>query len=171
MSSEGVTLFSMSFMPKKQKGFTIVELLIVIVVITILATISIVAYSGVQQRARDNIRRSDINAIAKALELLYIDNNKYTTTSEQCMDTSVGTDSCDGVLNNIGKWAPNSNMQNLITGKYTNSVPIDPINNETYYYSYEPWNAGQGGYTEAAQAYDLCARLEAGGTYCINKRT
>jgi len=155
----------------KQTGFTIVELLIVVVVIAILAAISLVAYTGFQQRARDNIRKSDINALAKSFELLYIDKGKYTTTSEPCMDTSIGIDSCNGVINNIGGWAPSSNIRNLIAGGYTSEIPIDPINNETYYYSYEPWNAGQGGYTEAAQAYDLCARLEAGGAYCINKRT
>lgn len=41
-------------MLKTRSGFTIVELLIVIVVIAILAAISIVAYNGVQQRARDS---------------------------------------------------------------------------------------------------------------------
>jgi len=156
----------------KQTGFTIVELLIVVVVIAILAAISLVAYTGFQQRARDNIRKSDINAIARSLELLYIDRGMYRTTAEACLDTSIGIDnSCNGVINNVGDWAPTSNMRNLITEGYTDVVPIDPINNETYYYNFEPWNAGQGGYIEAAQAYDLCARLEAGGTYCINKRT
>lgn len=61
----------------KQTGFTIVELLIVIVVIGILAAITIVAYNGVQSRARDAQRRSDISTITKALELYYIDNGNY----------------------------------------------------------------------------------------------
>ena len=51
----------------KQKGFTIVELLIVIVVIAILAAISLVAFTGVQQRGRDSGRASDTSNIAKAL--------------------------------------------------------------------------------------------------------
>lgn len=51
----------------KVRGFTIVELLIVIVVIGILAAISIVSYNGIQNRARDSTRRSDVASIQKAL--------------------------------------------------------------------------------------------------------
>jgi prepilin-type N-terminal cleavage/methylation domain-containing protein len=54
-------------MRKSSSGFTIVELLIVIVVIAILATISIVAYNGVQARARDSKRVSDAAQIKKSL--------------------------------------------------------------------------------------------------------
>jgi prepilin-type N-terminal cleavage/methylation domain-containing protein len=52
----------------KQQGFTIVELLIVIVVIGILAAITIVAYNGVQNRAKTSSAQSLANAIVKKAE-------------------------------------------------------------------------------------------------------
>jgi len=52
----------------KRRGFTIVELLIVIVVIATLAAITIVAYSGIQQRARDARRVSDLSNIVQAVQ-------------------------------------------------------------------------------------------------------
>ena len=67
--------------PALRRGFTIVELLIVIVVIAILAAISIVAYTGIQQRARDAQRANDIATITKALELYYIDHGRFPTAS------------------------------------------------------------------------------------------
>ena len=51
----------------KKRGFTIVELLIVIVVIGILAAITIVAYNGVQTRALASKRQADVNAYVKAV--------------------------------------------------------------------------------------------------------
>lgn len=62
---------------KQQNGFTIVELLIVIVVIGILAAITIVAYSGIQNRAYDAAIRSDLAGLAKKLMIYRIDNTNY----------------------------------------------------------------------------------------------
>lgn len=60
-----------------RRGFTIVELLIVIVVIAILAAITIVAYNGIQARARDAERQTDIAAMRKAIEAYYVDHSTY----------------------------------------------------------------------------------------------
>ncbi len=62
---------------RNHTGFTIVELLIVIVVIAILAAITIVAFNGIQDRARFGSYRSDITAINKAIQMYNADNGRY----------------------------------------------------------------------------------------------
>lgn len=56
-------------MKQSRSGFTVVEMIIVIAVIGILAGIVTVAFNGTQQRARDNKRLSDMQAIADAIRL------------------------------------------------------------------------------------------------------
>lgn len=60
-----------------QHGFTIVELLIVIVVIGILAAITIVSYNGIQARAFDAQQATEVNSIAKALSMYTSDGNPW----------------------------------------------------------------------------------------------
>lgn len=64
-------------MQANKKGFTIVELLIVIVVIGILAAITIVAYNGVQGRANNTAVQNDLRNVAQQLELYYLKNDFY----------------------------------------------------------------------------------------------
>lgn len=60
----------------KNRGFTIVELLIVIVVIGILAAIVIVAFSGVQEKSRVQKANTDLNTLVKAIHVARLNSNK-----------------------------------------------------------------------------------------------
>lgn len=62
---------------KRTSGFTIVELLIVVVVIAILAAITIVSYNGITNQAHDTAVKNDITAFKKKIELYNAENSMY----------------------------------------------------------------------------------------------
>lgn len=66
-----------------RSGFTIVELLIVIVAVGILAAISIIAYSGIQARAAMSKKETTIANIHKQLELHRVENDRYPNTHDE----------------------------------------------------------------------------------------
>lgn len=63
---------------KRPNGFTIVELLIVIVVIAILAAISIAAYTGIQDKSRASVISSGFKSIDKGFRLFATDQSRAT---------------------------------------------------------------------------------------------
>jgi prepilin-type N-terminal cleavage/methylation domain-containing protein len=62
---------------QRLRGFTIVEVIIVVTVLGILVAISFFAYDRVQQDARDTTRRSNTTVIAEGLEKYYSANGEY----------------------------------------------------------------------------------------------
>lgn len=66
-------------MNKRRRGFTIIELMVVIIVISILAAITLLAYNGVQQRARNSQTASAVQAYLKTLNVYLNDNGAYPT--------------------------------------------------------------------------------------------
>jgi prepilin-type N-terminal cleavage/methylation domain-containing protein len=75
-----------------QHGFTIVELLIVIVVIAILAAISVVAYTGIQERANASVIQNDLANVAKKIHLLRAETGEYPVGG-----ASIATDGASAV--------------------------------------------------------------------------
>ena len=67
---------------KQQSGFTIVELLIVIVVIGILAAITLVAYNGIQARANTTAAQNVANAVMKKAEAYNALESRYPLAAE-----------------------------------------------------------------------------------------
>jgi prepilin-type N-terminal cleavage/methylation domain-containing protein len=72
---------------KQNKGFTIVELLIVIVVIGILALLVITTYAGIQAKARNAKRQTDLKSLQTKLEAFYNDNGYYPNLADMQSDT------------------------------------------------------------------------------------
>lgn len=64
-------------MNRKAYGFTIVELLVVIVIIGILATISVVAYNGVSNNSNDVAVKSDLSNMAKKIQMIHAETGEY----------------------------------------------------------------------------------------------
>ncbi len=83
---------------KNQSGFTIVELLIVIVIIGILAAITIVAYNSIQERGRYSAIQQDINSLNKAIQLYYADNGYYPYSGTTSGNVSGSTLAIPGLV-------------------------------------------------------------------------
>ncbi|MFA5942429.1 MAG: prepilin-type N-terminal cleavage/methylation domain-containing protein [Candidatus Paceibacterota bacterium] len=153
------------------KGFTLIELLVVISIIGLLSSVVLASLNSARIKARDARRKLDLKQLAVALDLNYDKHGAYTQSEAMCSDTSYGGLGACGAAGGTGDWDANSDLRDLVTDGFMGVLPKDPTNNSTYNYTYEPWNADQlyvG--ARAGQHYDLCATLEAGGSFCISKR-
>ncbi len=115
----------MKWAKNKQNGFTIVELLIVVVVIGILAAIVTVAYSGITQRARDSERLSEMKSIEKALFLYHVDNGGYPTCSNTTYVPGATQSAC--FMDSI---------ESSLVPEYMADLPTDPVNSGNDRYRY-----------------------------------
>jgi general secretion pathway protein G len=101
---------------RKQSGFTLLELLIVIVIIGILALIIVPGLASGPKRARDAQRKSDLRAVKNALETYFNDNNSYPSAS-----TTAVTPATDATIS--GALVPN----------YMKVIPDDPKGGSAHY--------------------------------------
>lgn len=118
------------------RGFTIVELLIVIVVIAILAAVSVVAYNGVQLRSKIAATNSDLKAIKTAMMLYRTDRGTLPNGADWYSGTSMPPTS---------RWSTEI-IANLRTLKYIGGSGLekDPWD-QYYFYDNNDCTIGQGG--------------------------
>lgn len=103
----------------KSRGFTLIELMVVVFIIALLASVVIVNVSSVRQKGRDAKRVSDLSTVAAALQSYYADNHQYVPAAGW-LDFSA---------------AVPGGLSVLVSGKYLSSLPTDP-KNPTQNYSY-----------------------------------
>lgn len=72
----------------KNQGFTLVELLIVIVIIAILTVVSLVAYNGLQNQAKTSAAKSAADAVAKKAELYNTAESNYPADLTKLTDAA-----------------------------------------------------------------------------------
>lgn len=120
---------SSSIIIRKSGGFTLVELLISIAIISVLTSLIMANFIGIRQRARDAQRKSDVRQIQSALELYRADQGSYPASLPGCKNQFT---------------SPNGSVV------YMKNIPCDPLHPNYYYggnYFYSSTSGCDSGFT------------------------
>lgn len=103
---------------KISSGFSLIEILVVIVIISMLVTIGSVSYQSINKDGRDARRKADLEQIRGALELYRSNNGVYPTSDpSHSFGMAFGT---GGIVD--------------ATNTYMSKIPQDPRSSQSYYY-------------------------------------
>ncbi|MBI4032336.1 type II secretion system protein [Candidatus Berkelbacteria bacterium] len=91
---------------RSQSGFTLVELLVVVFIIGLLASVVTISASSARAQSRDAKRKSDLQLVASALELYYAQERSYPAATA------------------AWEW---SSLRTTLVPTYASSVPSDPL--------------------------------------------
>jgi len=94
---------------KKNNGFTLVELLVVLSILALLLTLAVPKYFTSIEKAKDAALRQDLNTLRESLDKYYADNGKY----------------------------PNA-LEDLVEHKYIRKMPVDPLTEKSSTWIFTP---------------------------------
>ena len=135
----------------REKGFTLVELLIVIAIIAILAAVAFVALDPLTRfrDSRDAARWADITALVSAIKIDQVDNrgryvfgvSNATATEIMMISNATTTSGCEAFTCDQTVIDTNDciNIQDLVTEGYLGALPVSPAGDTT-------WTAEYSGY-------------------------
>jgi general secretion pathway protein G len=109
-----------------QQGFTLVELLVVISMISILAAMGVVQYRNSVQRTRETTLKHDLFQMRDVIDQYYADKGKYP-----------------------------SSLDSLVSDGYMRKIPVDPITNSTDTWQTVPAEADPGNPSSEPGIYDV----------------
>ena len=107
---------------KGQDGFTLIEIMVVILIIGLLALMVVPRLRGVADRAKRTKAQADIQELKQALDRYYLDNGSYPTT-DQGLQALVNPPTAGRVPSNYEQ------------GGYIEKLPSDPWGNQYFYQS------------------------------------
>lgn len=113
-------MYNYSLRKKTAHGFTLIEVMVVVVILAILAAIIVPRILKRPGEARIVAARQDILSIQNALSLYKLDNGFYPTTSQ-------------GIKALVNKPSGSPSPQNWAAGGYLKKVPVDPWGNPYHY--------------------------------------
>lgn len=125
-------------MLRRQKGFTLIEIMVVVVIIGLLATLVLPRVLGRQEQAQVEKAKADIQALSSALKLYKLDNYNYPSTQQ----------GLDALVSQPGGDPPAKNWKD---GGYIERLPDDPWGNDYQYLSpgqrgeFDLWSHGSDG--------------------------
>lgn len=148
---------SLKAIKTKNKGFTIVELLIVVVVIAILAAITIVSYNGITRQANASAADSLVATWRKKIELFYASEGTYPFA-----ETSLSGDPGESYyipVTSLKTTAPNSSdgTQKVMIEPCGSSAPTTDATTTTLRVTYWDYEANATATTLVGGSHTTCA--------------
>jgi len=143
---------------KSRRGFTLMELLVVVTVLGVLSSGAVIGFEKIKASSRDDKRISDLAIIKTALNIYYMENDKYPVSDGNPPRVKIGGN---------GHWS--KDFAEALVPKYIGKLPADPLYSkigDEVLYVYRVDGVDKSSYT-------ICAKMEEKSDYpcaCVDEK-